>query len=286
MSYSLSIDDLKLAEAVARHGSIGAAARELLTTQPSASRRLGAMERRLGITLFERDTTGARATAAGVELARRSARLLADLGSIADEVLSVGATHSLAVGTIQALSPMVFAALEIELAGVSVRPEVDHGPVLLRQVHEGVLDAAIITIANQAVVPRGLQCVALGRSPMVVVLPQGVPGSAGGPRPFTGRTVVYGAIDLAGDVMHKQLSERGAVPRRGATVEAALRLARHLSCPALLPEFAAQWYAAPGDQIVSSPIRSQVVISLVSRPPQPAALVNALPKIIPRLLGN
>ncbi|MFF0681387.1 LysR family transcriptional regulator [Streptomyces tendae] len=36
-----------MTEAVARHGSVGAAAKELLTTQPSASRRLSALERRL-----------------------------------------------------------------------------------------------------------------------------------------------------------------------------------------------------------------------------------------------
>ncbi|MFD1084414.1 hypothetical protein [Micromonospora andamanensis] len=60
------------------------------------------------------------------------------------------------MGTIQAMSPMVFTALEIELDSVRVRPEIDHGPVLLQQVHEGTLDAAIITIAQQTVVPRGL----------------------------------------------------------------------------------------------------------------------------------
>ncbi|GHJ53076.1 hypothetical protein Nm8I071_23830 [Nonomuraea sp. TT08I-71] len=47
---------------------------------------------------------------------------------------------------------MVFTALEIELESVSVRPGIDHGPVLLQQVHEGTLDAAIITIAQQTVV--------------------------------------------------------------------------------------------------------------------------------------
>jgi DNA-binding transcriptional LysR family regulator len=286
MMSRLTVDDLQLAEAVARHGSIGAAAKELLVTQPSASRRLAAMERRLGTKLFDRDTTGARATAAGRELARQSVRLLAALDGIAEQVLSSVDTPVLAVGTIQALSPMVFAALEIELAGVSVQPEVDHGPVLVRQVHDGALDAAIITIAKQTVIPRGLHCITLGVSPMVTVLPQGAPDLVEGPRPFAEQTVVYSTIDLAGDVLHQQVSARGATPRRGATIEATLRLARHLRCPALVPEFAARWYAAPCDRIVSSPVRSQVVISLVNRPPQAAALVQALPAIIDRVLGK
>jgi DNA-binding transcriptional LysR family regulator len=51
-------DDLKVAHAVARHGSLSAAARALATTQPTVSRRLSALERRIGVKLFERDANG------------------------------------------------------------------------------------------------------------------------------------------------------------------------------------------------------------------------------------
>jgi DNA-binding transcriptional LysR family regulator len=51
-------DDLKIAHAVARHGSLSAAARALGSTQPTVSRRLNALERRLGVKLFERETGG------------------------------------------------------------------------------------------------------------------------------------------------------------------------------------------------------------------------------------
>lgn len=51
-------DDLKLTLAVARHGSLNAAARALGTTQPTISRRLDAFERRIGVKLFERAMTG------------------------------------------------------------------------------------------------------------------------------------------------------------------------------------------------------------------------------------
>ncbi|WP_204029195.1 LysR family transcriptional regulator, partial [Micromonospora andamanensis] len=129
MTSRLTVVDLQLVEAVARHGSVGAAAKELLIAQPSASRRLLALERRLSTKLFDRDTTGARATPAGRELARHAARLLSDLDALPDQVLAAVDTPTLAVGTIQALSPMVFTALEIELDSVSVRPEIDHGPV-------------------------------------------------------------------------------------------------------------------------------------------------------------
>jgi DNA-binding transcriptional LysR family regulator len=51
-------DDLKIAHAVARHGSLSAAARALGSTQPTVSRRLNALERRLGVKLFEREASG------------------------------------------------------------------------------------------------------------------------------------------------------------------------------------------------------------------------------------
>ncbi|WP_026868522.1 LysR family transcriptional regulator [Inquilinus limosus] len=51
-------DDLKIAFAVARHGSLSAAARALRTTQPTVSRRLDGLERRIGVKLFERSAGG------------------------------------------------------------------------------------------------------------------------------------------------------------------------------------------------------------------------------------
>jgi DNA-binding transcriptional LysR family regulator len=55
---ALDWDDLKIALAIARHGSLNAAARALRTTQPTVSRRLDALERRIGVKLFERAASG------------------------------------------------------------------------------------------------------------------------------------------------------------------------------------------------------------------------------------
>lgn len=55
-------DDLKVALAVVRHGTLSAAARALHSTQPTVSRRLDAFERHLGIRLFDRTSTGPKPT--------------------------------------------------------------------------------------------------------------------------------------------------------------------------------------------------------------------------------
>ncbi|WP_402212627.1 LysR family transcriptional regulator, partial [Streptomyces sp. NPDC088551] len=61
-------DDLKIALAIARHGSLSAAARALGSTQPTIGRRLDALEQRLGAKLFEREAGGMRANALGRSL--------------------------------------------------------------------------------------------------------------------------------------------------------------------------------------------------------------------------
>src|SRR3954469_15763829 len=71
------LDDLRLVVTIAETGAIGSAAAQLHVSQPSASQRLAILERRLGVTLFDRDTRGARLTAAGEELASAGTRALA-----------------------------------------------------------------------------------------------------------------------------------------------------------------------------------------------------------------
>ena len=61
-------NDLKFALAVARHGSLSAAARALGTTQPTVSRRLAGLERKTGVKLFERRKDGLTPTQLGAAL--------------------------------------------------------------------------------------------------------------------------------------------------------------------------------------------------------------------------
>ena len=61
-------NDLKFALAVARHGSLSAAARALGTTQPTVSRQLAGFERKTGVKLFERGKDGLTPTQLGAAL--------------------------------------------------------------------------------------------------------------------------------------------------------------------------------------------------------------------------
>lgn len=59
------LGSLELLLSVARHGSIGRAARDLGISQPAASGRIRAMETRLGVALVDRSPRGSELTAAG-----------------------------------------------------------------------------------------------------------------------------------------------------------------------------------------------------------------------------
>jgi DNA-binding transcriptional LysR family regulator len=61
----LQWDDVRLFLAIAEHGSLTEAARQLRVGQPTVSRRLGELERRLGHALFQRGVEGATLTSAG-----------------------------------------------------------------------------------------------------------------------------------------------------------------------------------------------------------------------------
>ncbi|OKO91507.1 hypothetical protein AC629_02515 [Bradyrhizobium sp. NAS80.1] len=75
-------DDLKFVLAVAREGSLSAAARALHTTQPTVGRRVAALESRLGARLFHR-------TPSSAELTEIGRTLLSGLERIEGEILAV-----------------------------------------------------------------------------------------------------------------------------------------------------------------------------------------------------
>lgn len=80
------LEGLRLLVAIAREGSIGAAARTLGVTQQSASERLRSVEAQVGLTLVQRGARGSGLTAPGTVLVEWSARLL-DLAEEIDHAI-------------------------------------------------------------------------------------------------------------------------------------------------------------------------------------------------------
>src|SRR5213080_2603539 len=82
----LDITRLRVIDAVARHGSVTSAARELHYAQPSVSHHLARLEAETGAQLTQRVGRGLRLTPAGRQLAERGEEILGRLDAAEAEL--------------------------------------------------------------------------------------------------------------------------------------------------------------------------------------------------------
>ncbi|MEU6320815.1 LysR family transcriptional regulator [Streptomyces sp. NPDC047009] len=124
------LGSLQLLTLVAELGSLGRAAERMGISQPAASKRLTQMERRLGLTLVNRDTRGSVLTTEGKAVCQWSGRVLAEVDSLmagaaalrgdrADD-LRLASSMTLAehfvprwIGALQRRSPDVYVSLKV-----------------------------------------------------------------------------------------------------------------------------------------------------------------------------
>src|ERR671914_398554 len=82
----LDVTRLRVIDAVARHGSVTAAAKELHYSQPSVTHHLGRLESETGAQLVQRAGRGIRLTPAGRLLADRAAEIIGRVDSATTEL--------------------------------------------------------------------------------------------------------------------------------------------------------------------------------------------------------
>ena len=146
----LDLTRLRVIDAVARHGSVTAAARELHYSQPSVSHHLARLEAETGTQLVQRVGRGIRLTQAGQLLADRAAEIMGRIDA-ADAELSahVGLTagrvrmagFSSAIGS---LVPRAVAMLASRYPGLQVTLVDTHPPEALEFLRAGRIDVAVI----------------------------------------------------------------------------------------------------------------------------------------------
>ena len=146
----LDVTKLRVIDAVARHGSVTAAARELHYSQPSVTHHLSRLEAETGAQLVQRAGRGIRLTEAGRMLATRAAEIIgridaADAELAAHVGLRVGrvrlAGFSSAIGS---LVPAAVAALAGKHPGLEVSLTDLHPPEALELLRTGEIDVAIV----------------------------------------------------------------------------------------------------------------------------------------------
>ncbi|MDJ0381647.1 LysR family transcriptional regulator [Streptomyces sp. G-G2] len=167
---------MELLIAVARLGSLGAAARELGISQPAASARIRAMETRLGVALVDRTPRGSTLTAQGAlvtDWARRvvEAAEAFDAGAQAlrgarDSRLRVAASMTIA----EYLLPGWLIALRAARPGTAVSLQADNSALVAERVLAREADLGFV---EGLTVPEGLDAVVIARDRLVVAVAPG-----------------------------------------------------------------------------------------------------------------
>jgi DNA-binding transcriptional LysR family regulator len=146
----VTLVQLRVIEAVRRHGSVTAAARELHYTQPSISHHLSRLEAQTGATLLQRIGRGIRLTEAGHLLADRATEIIGRVDSATAELstlvgLSAGRVRLAGFGSVMSsLVPQAAAVLARRHPGLELGLADTHPEDALQQLRAGHVDVAVI----------------------------------------------------------------------------------------------------------------------------------------------
>jgi len=238
------IGSLELLVAVVRSGSISAAARETGVTQQSASARLRAVERQLGLSLFHRSPSGTRPTLEGEVVASWADDVLAAVGRFrtATRTLRGESTARLTVAASQTVSarllPQWLVALrrrQVEAGRTPTAVQLLSGNSTDAQalVRDGHADLAFIESSE---VPSDLGSTTVDRDELVLVVAPEHAWARSGPVAF--ETAAAEALVAR---------EQGSGTRRAWEDEVRRRLGRDAAEPAVvLPTSAAVRSAVAG----------------------------------------
>src|SRR5918994_5470570 len=146
----LDVNRLRVIDAVARHGSVTKAARELHYSQPSVSHHLARLEAETGTQLVQRAGRGIRLTQAGQLLADRAAEIMGRIDAADAELsayvgLSAGRVRLAAFASaIGSLVPRAVAALADRHPGLQISLIDTHPPEAIELLRAGNVEVAII----------------------------------------------------------------------------------------------------------------------------------------------
>jgi DNA-binding transcriptional LysR family regulator len=172
------LDALELLVAVAETGSLGQAAARQEISQPSASARMRTLERRLGVQLLVRSTSGSRLTSAGLVVTDWARAVLDQAHALVEGAAVLSArrrgrlrvTASLTIA--EHLVPGWLVALRDVDSSVHVELNVANSTHVIQRLRAGEADLGFIEGRGA---PRDLHSRAVARDRLVVVVAPGHP---------------------------------------------------------------------------------------------------------------
>jgi LysR family hydrogen peroxide-inducible transcriptional activator len=173
-----SLQQLVYLVAVDDHRHFGKAAEACFVSQPALSAQIRELERRLGVTLFERGNRKVLPTAVGTAVIDRARGVLRDMDELvaAAHLDPAGLRGPLALGVIPTMAPYLLPGLLPVLTAAHPHVELHLHELktaeILRQLRDGGLDLGLLALP---VAGDDLVAVALAEDPFVLALPEGHP---------------------------------------------------------------------------------------------------------------
>jgi len=146
---NITLRQLKIFEAVARHLSFSRAAEELHLTQPAVSMQVQALEDQAGLPLTEQSGKKVRLTAAGEEMARQARRIAEQLREAGEALAALkgveaGRLKIGVVSTAKYFAPALLAEFRRRHPGVELELVVTNRSTIVRHLAENSIDLAIM----------------------------------------------------------------------------------------------------------------------------------------------
>jgi DNA-binding transcriptional LysR family regulator len=171
----LSLVHLKVLAAVARHGSVTEAAKQLHYSQPSVSHHLSRLEAATGVRLVQRVGRGIRLTPEGWLLAGRAAEIVGRVDAAANELaaqvgLQAGRVRLAAnASALATIVPRAVAALAERHPGLELSLFDEHPVEALQLLRHGEVDVALVFRFAGAPAEEGIRFVHVGDDPINLI---------------------------------------------------------------------------------------------------------------------
>ncbi|MDH2427935.1 LysR family transcriptional regulator [Sphaerisporangium sp. TRM90804] len=298
----LDVVRLRVLEAVARHGSVTLAARELHYSQPSVSHHLARLEAETGAKLVQRVGRGIRLTDAGRLLADRAAEVIGRLDAASAELAAhVGlragrvrlAAFPSALGTFVPEAAVRLARRHpgLDLSLIEAEP-----PEALEMLRAGLVDAAVV-FEYPASGPRAdadVRPTPLFDDPTFLVSPldplpggpvasagDGVASAGGGVAAYAGSKWIAGCDQCRSHLLDL-CAEAGFTPAIAFTTDDYVAVQAMVAAGlgvTVLPRLALAAHRHPGVRVTPIPTARRVLAATYGEPPDPpatTALLHAL----------
>ncbi len=167
---------LRSAITIARRLSFTAAAEELAVAQPALSQQIAALERELGVRLFDRTNRRVALTDAGRAFVARAERIVADVEAATEEMSAFGGglRGRVVLGTYQSFAeytlPKLLGRFHAEHPGIEIALREGMADALLAALHAGTMDVFVGDVSAAALSMQGFRSEPLYEDELVIAV--------------------------------------------------------------------------------------------------------------------